>query len=338
VTGSVGKTTTKTFLKSLLKDACASKGNQNSQIGLPLSLINESGEKGSVYIAEMGISYPSEMEKLVAMAIPKIAIITNITWVHGENFGSLAAIAKEKCKIASSPKTEKVILPSLCVPYLPGSFKGQIFTFSLEDPDADYYLKQEGETCALFKRKELFFEFLLPKLSQPAWLENLAAVLACIDQLHIPLDGIRDRLSFLEEPLGRYQFIKREGVTFIDDAYNACLRSFQAAFKAIPTPSCNGRKIAVIAPMVEQGEKSEENHTQVLEEALKSFDVIFCLGRQYVSIYNERNKEKTDVYFYESFDTLIVELKKKILRDDIVLLKGSCKYALGRTIDALFPL
>lgn len=335
VTGSIGKSTAKNFLYQLLKGILpisVSLGNQNSQVGCPMSLINESQECGSYHVAEMGMSHPGELRRLVTMAPPKISLITHVTWAHGEHFDDLEALQKEKCTIASQ-WTEHCLVPFVTKPYLPKDYKGSSHTFSMNHKEADYFLDREKDFCTLYKAQKPYFQFTTPNKLQKAWDENLLGVLGVIDQLGISLSLIKDKIPTLTGVEGRYQLVEREGVIFINDAYNACVRSFEAAFDHFPVPEKGGRRVAVIGGMVEQGIFSFKNHDQVLKKAIKTCDLIFCLGQEYKSRY-----ASNVCFHYSDFYSLVEELKKRLRQNDVVLLKASHSFGLWRTIDAIFPM
>lgn len=109
ITGSLGKTTTKEFVTTLLKAkyrVAASPGNSNSQIGLPLAILNHSGEGDEILVLEMGMTHPGEIHKLVSIAPPEVAVVTKVALVHACNFESIEEIAHAKGEIFSHPLTK----------------------------------------------------------------------------------------------------------------------------------------------------------------------------------------------------------------------------------------
>ena len=120
VTGSVGKTTAKEFIAELLGGCFRvnkTPGNANSQVGMPLSLLNAKGDE-EVFVAEMGMSQPGEIARLVAIAPPEIALITKIASSHVAFFADgLQGIALAKGEILSSPKMRLSVMNAQVVPF-----------------------------------------------------------------------------------------------------------------------------------------------------------------------------------------------------------------------------
>ncbi|MCB1135002.1 MAG: hypothetical protein KDK78_01935 [Chlamydiia bacterium] len=144
VTGSVGKTTTKEFLRSILSvkwDVSATPGNANSQVGLPLYLLNEM-EEPELWLLEIGISLPGEMDRLTAIAAPDCALITQVGLVHAATLGSELEIAKEKARIWARPETAMGVAP-MDFPRLQEFWESYAIhgrSFSVNHPGADYAL------------------------------------------------------------------------------------------------------------------------------------------------------------------------------------------------------
>lgn len=104
VTGSLGKTTTKEFIKTLLCKkfkVAASPGNSNSQVGLPLSILNHSDDKAEILVLEMGMTARGQISRLVQIAPPEVAVISTVSLVHACNFDTLEDIGRSKGEIFS---------------------------------------------------------------------------------------------------------------------------------------------------------------------------------------------------------------------------------------------
>ena len=168
VTGSVGKTTTKEFIATLMEGKFRvekTPGNANSQVGVPLSILNSSGER-EVFVMEMGMSLPHEMDKLVAIAPPEVAIVTKIALAHVVYFpDGLEGIAKEKAKIFSHPHTQFAILNHQAASFSPMSGGTCLrMTYSLEEDssDCDFVLCKEGTNYYVRERGSAPLLFLFP--------------------------------------------------------------------------------------------------------------------------------------------------------------------------------
>jgi UDP-N-acetylmuramyl pentapeptide synthase len=161
VTGSVGKTTTKEFIATLLEAKYRvgkTPGNANSQVGVPLSILNSAGDE-DVFVMEMGMSLPHEIEKLIDIAPPEVAIITKIALAHAAFFpDGLEGIAAAKMEILSHPSTRLGILNHQASGFCcAGSGGWQKMVYGLA-PRREWFLcKREGRAhaliCSSFFRK-----------------------------------------------------------------------------------------------------------------------------------------------------------------------------------------
>ena len=114
VTGSLGKTTTKDFITTLLKSkysVSCSPGNSNSQIGLPLTILNHTDGAEDVLVLEMGMTHSGQIKQLLQIAPPDIAVMTTVALVHAGNFNSLEDIARAKAEVLTHPKTTLGVIP-----------------------------------------------------------------------------------------------------------------------------------------------------------------------------------------------------------------------------------
>ena len=132
ITGSIGKTTTKEFIAQLLATrykVCSTKKSQNTKITLPLTILNTLEGDEDFLVLEMGMTHPGDIGKLVSIAPPDVAVLTQVTFVHAINFSSYDEIYKYKCEIFSSPRTTSKIYMERLTPYtgpfhLPGEHTG----------------------------------------------------------------------------------------------------------------------------------------------------------------------------------------------------------------------
>ena len=156
ITGSVGKTTTKEFLKIMLSDRYithASKGNFNNQIGMPMSIL--SAEKNTqVLLMEMGMNHPGEISNLSRCLRPDIGIITNIGTAHIGNLGCRENIAKAKLEITDG-MNDGILFTPADEPLL--RCEKKCVKFSLTNKNADYFIESSKEnTVFIFKSGRLY--------------------------------------------------------------------------------------------------------------------------------------------------------------------------------------
>lgn len=323
VTGSVGKTSTKEFLHTLLEKKFVtgkSIGNQNSQIGLPLSILNDTNGKEEVLVLEMGMTHPGNISQLIQIAPPDIALITQIALVHAANFPSIDAIFQTKREIFTHSKTKIKICPY--------EWSKEEINFSLIHEEADYFL---DETMLYEKGKKI--GNLELAISGKHYHHNILAAIAVVRNLGMAMDEIQERLPFLKLFKQRFEFKEKQGILFIDDSYNASAIAVKAALNNLPKPKKNRFTFAVIGSMLELGKFSEQCHIDVAEEALKKVDYLFCYGIECLPMIEVWKKSFRKAYYFESHAALVQELKCHVAEGDVVLVKGSRGKQMWKVLD-----
>lgn len=338
ITGSVGKTTTKEFLRTLVAPCfrmAASPGNQNSQIGLPLTLLNHTDGSEELLILEMGMTLPGQISQLVQIAPPDIAVLTMVALVHAGNFANLEAIAQAKGEIFTSPHTHLGILPAevcdferLCEL---GTCRKRSYT--TQERDADYRLVTDAQGIRVVTGNTLE---RLPALSIPGRhnLHNLLAAVTAARELGVDWEVIRTQMTTLCLPDKRLQTVVKAGITFINDSYNAPPIGVQAALTSLPSPkSPSGRRVAVLGTMPELGLFSEQCHRQVGEHALKHVDLMFCWGAECHPIHDIWQTAGRPVHWFLDKQELVQALKKTLRDGDVVLIKGENRKQMWQLLD-----
>lgn len=329
VTGSIGKTTTKDLLTTLLKEkysVAASPGNSNSQVGLPLTILNHTNGEEEILVLEMGMTHPGQISQLVQLAPPDIALITSVDLVHAVNFDSLEEIAAAKGEIFSHPKTSLGVLSKDISSYSELLQIGSCskVSFSVTSDHADYSLCDLSEVGFHVKewgRKSPVLSTL--NIAGKHNYHNFLAAVVVARTLGLEWEEIEGAIPKLTLPERRLQLVERNGVLFLNDAYNATATSVKAALSTLPTPKAGGRKIAVIGEMMELGKFSESCHRDVGLVALETVDLLFCLGAECVALQRSwQEANRTAPLFMERFD-LVNELRQHLKSGDVVLLKGS---------------
>ncbi len=328
VTGSVGKTTCKEFIAAILKTrfkAVSSPGNQNTKIGLPLSILNHSGYGEEFLVLEMGMSETGDIAKLIEIAPPEIAVLTFVSLAHSMNFNSLEEIALAKGDIFSHPKTRIGVMPGEAVAKEALKTIGacEKRTFSVTSPLADFYLSRTRE----LHHKGRFVRDLHVNLKARHHLHNAAAAIAAAKECGLEWEEISVALPLLEIPQGRGEYVEKGGVLFVNDSYNASPESMKAAVESLPSPKKGGKKIAVLGEMLELGRFSEEAHLEIGAYALGHVDRLFCLGESY-----EVLKNKEGVVIANTREELMDCLK--LNAGDVVLLKGSNSCRMWEILDS----
>lgn len=327
ITGSIGKTTTKEFAKTLLEGhykLYASPKSYNSRITLPLNILMSNGDE-DILLLEMGMTEPGEIKKLVNIAPPNVALITTVSLQHATSFPEgLSSIAQEKASIFSHPKTELALFHH-DMPYaLYARQMGHATkkTFSLKDKEADYFFDEIDN-------------FLPHHFLHKPHKHNFLAAVALAHSLGLTFSQIKERIPLLRPPPLRFEQIEKEGIIFINDAYNANPEALVAAFASLPTPKTGRKKIGVISEMDALGSFTEEAHLMVGAAAFAHLDALFCIG-SHCLVMRSLWKDKSFAYF-ENKETLLLALEKLAQPGDVVLLKGARKYALDELLLKFHP-
>jgi UDP-N-acetylmuramoyl-tripeptide--D-alanyl-D-alanine ligase len=338
VTGSIGKTTTKDFLYSILKTkyktACTS-GNQNSQVGMATSLLNNIEGDEEVIIAEMGMTEAGQIQKLTKIAPPDIAIVTYIDLVHAHNFDSLEEIAKAKSEIFSHKKTEMAIV-NYDSPYAKVLLENAAckkITYSTTSLQADVKMQVEDELLRLFEKgKETKLPFV--SLIAPHLYGNCLAACIAAKNCGMTWEEIGNSFATLKQSSLRMQLEERNGIRFVNDSYNASEASMKEALNYMKRRHVVGKKIAVIGQIRELGKFSNPCHVRIGEHALSCVDKVYCLGEECAPIVSMWKDKERPVEWFTSFEELVLKLKDELHPGDLVLLKGSNSNGLWRVLEA----
>lgn len=332
ITGTVGKTTTKEFVATLLSErykVAKSTGSVNSQVGLPLMLLNCSDDI-ELLVLEMGMSLPGELNRLTQIVPPNFGALIKISLVHSENFENLEAIAEAKMELFRSEKTQEGLFNLETMNYQVVQEANLRKTcYSLHDPRADYFLKIKGDQLIIVEKGK---ESPPLKVSFEAshLLENFLCAVAIARMHGLNWDEVKRGASKIEPYLHRFQIFKRNGVQFIDDSYNASLASMKAALNNLP----KGKKtIALLGSMKELGKFSISCHEEVARSALPIIDHLLCIGEEtepMIPIFREAHKHVEKVSSIKEAKERLEALAK---RGDVVLIKGSNSLQLWKVLE-----
>lgn len=335
ITGSIGKTTTKEFLLTLLNQkyrVSASRGNHNSQIGLPLTILNDLTGQEEVIVLEMGMTKPGHISQLLSIAPPDVALITHVALVHACIYDSLEHIARTKAEIFSHPRTRVGILhrdiPNFEELQTIGTCRK--LSFSCLRPDADYYLDQEWVTMNGARH-------FLGALDVPGkhHKQNLLGAAAVAHHLGVDWEVMTAAVPKLRLPERRMQLVEKGGILFINDSYNACEDSVKAALSHLVPPKMHGRRVAVLGTMPELGGFSEACHQSVGEYALAYADAMFCLGTECQPIIDVWTAKAKPAQLFTDRRELISALEGYLRPGDVALLKGANTKKMWEILDEI---
>lgn len=340
ITGSVGKTTTKGFAFQLLRQkyhVTASPGNNNSQIGLPLAILNQPEGQEDLIVLEMGMTEAGQIRKLVEIAPPEVAVITQTALVHAQNFSGIEAIGLAKAEIFSHPSTRLGLLSRDIANYEEICRVGscQKRSFSLNDNRADFTVKKQSDLFVLcYRNEESVILPFLPVTGEHNT-HNFLAAASIARYFKMDWEEIRLAIPHLNLPERRFQIVEKKGILFVDDSYNASEISVKAALKSLPSPSKGGKKIAVIGEMLELGEFSEQCHREVGKYALNYVNQMICFGQECKVIGDLWQSENRSVEWVMTLDEVISKISSLAYPGDVVLLKGSRATGLWKVLNEI---
>ncbi|HVM32792.1 MAG TPA: UDP-N-acetylmuramoyl-tripeptide--D-alanyl-D-alanine ligase [bacterium] len=339
VTGSVGKTTVKDLTAHLLAgkyEVLKTKGNLNNHFGLPLTLLKlKPGHQTAV--VELGINHPGEMERLSDIARPDVAVVTAIGEAHLGNFRGKRQLAAEKLKIASHLRPGGTVVLNAEDGYLKKDYENKK-TFGLSQGT----LRAKGLKLLGLKTQFALwaegraFRTSLAMLGEHNVQNALAAATAAM-ALGVGAEECAHRLAtFKVEAPMRMELKKRNGILFINDAYNASPTSMVAALSAFERVPASGSKYAVLGDMLELGDYSLGAHAQILRLALMEplAGLVLVGDAMGEALDHTAVRKGLRVWHFPTAKLTGKFLKRKLAKGDAVLLKGSRGMALEKVLEA----
>ncbi len=352
ITGSNGKTTTKDLLASLLRTTYKvhkTSGNLNGDIGLPLTLL-EVSEDTEMVVLEMGMRARYEIELLSRLALPEVAIVTNIGESHIQLLGSREEIARAKLEILSGLK------------------EGGLFVYNGDEPLIEQLLPQvakpEGmlryrfgstDSSDIYPSGMMMDEFgthftietanglsyYIPILGQHNVINALAAITVSKYMGVSDADVMKGLKSVRLTGMRIEQLRAPSGLTILNDAYNASPTSTKAAIELLQQLEGYRHKIIVLGDMLELGDRENEYHEEI-GKLLSSdqVDYVYAYGplsRELVKA-AEKRFHPGKVKWFETKAEIVREILRVTQPEDIVLVKASRGMKLEEVVNGLLEL
>ena len=332
VTGSVGKTSTKDVIASVVSTkykTLKTEGNNNNNIGLPLTILKLKDHEAMVI--EMGMNHFGEISLLTNIAKPTLAVITNIGTSHIGNLGSRENILKAKLEILEGMSTPKIIINNdndlLHNWAEKNKEKLEIHTFGIENKSdlnaENIKLKEDGNEFVAVSEKQKI-DINIP-VGGTHFVYNGLCATKVGQILGISNEKIQQGIAKFELTKKRMDIRKLEnGAILINDAYNASYESIKPSLEFLVNYS-GTRKIAVLGDIFELGEFSEELHRKVGQEvAQKNIDILICAGENSKYIIEEAKKNpKIQTYFMHNNEEIVEKLSQELRFGDVILIKAS---------------
>ncbi len=346
ITGSVGKTSTKEFVASVLSQkyrVLKTEGNYNNEVGLPLTVLRIR-EDCEVAVLEMGISDFGEMHRLSKIAKPDVCLITNIGQCHLENLGTRDGILKAKTEIFDFMQEGGQICLNgdddklVTIREVRGSIPVYFGCGSNNAVYADNYENRGliGSRAQIHMKgiaghDACSFEAEIP-LPGEHMLYNALAATAAGMLFGLTAEEIQEGIRTVKAVDGRSHVIRTDRLTLIDDCYNANPVSMKAALDLLHMTELSevfedaARKVAVLGDMFELGTDEAALHREVgVYAAKKQIDVLVCVGNLCKYMYEgaQAVRSVTNCYYFEDKEALEAQMDTVIQDGDLVLVKAS---------------
>lgn len=328
VTGSVGKTSTKEMIHSVLEKGfhvLKTEGNLNNEIGLPLTLLRLNDEE--VCVVEMGMSSFGEISLLSKLAKPDIAVITNIGVAHIGILGSQENIFKAKLEILDGLKENGTLIVNGDDQFLKTLETGdhlKVIKYGIKNTDADIKASDisNEKAFAVFHVDQK--KYMLNCIGRHN-IYNALCAMAVGRELGLQEERIVEGYSdYKNENMRMQQIQLKNDILLINDAYNANYDSMKAGIEAVDALRAK-RKLLVLGDMYELGEYSMELHRKIGELlAGKRPDLLITCGKDAIEISNTMKKNSENpAYHFEDKKDAISKLKEVISEGDLIYFKAS---------------
>lgn len=344
ITGSVGKTSTKEMIASVVAQKYSvhkTLGNFNNEWGLPITIF-EMNETHQVAVLEMGVNHFGEMRRLSSVASPDICVITNIGVAHLEFFKTREGILQEKSQMIQDMKNGGTIILNGDDDLLQkmGPVKGVDPVFFGLNNNSEFYASDlksvglKGTECVIHLPSGDSFSCTVP-VPGIHMVTNAVAGAAVGYSLGLTPDEIKAGIENLPGIPGRNNIIVTDKIVILDDCYNANPISMKASIDVLTMAI--GRKVAVLGNMGELGENEKQLHFETGAYAAKQgIDLVCAIGELAKDIAEGAKKgASTKTLWFETKQDFLAAMKDVIKDGDNVLVKASHGMHLEDIVDAL---
>lgn len=334
ITGSVGKTSTKDIVASVISqkyNTLKTQGNLNNHIGLPLTILGL--KEHEVLVVEMGMNNFGEISLLTNIANPTMCVITNIGTSHIGNLGSRENILKAKLEILEGMDEKAIVVVNNDNDLLhkwaeENKEKYNIVTYGIHNTSdfmaekidinqdqSNFEIKINGNT-----------ENISVPVSGEHFIYNSLCAIAVGKYNGMVISDVKKGIKNFELTKNRMEILQiKNGATIINDVYNASFDSMKASLSYLATFK-DKRKVAILGDMLELGEFSKQLHENVGEEVIKNkINLLITAGTEAKNIakkVKEENQE-VEVLVYDTTTEIVSEVEKIIKPNDVVLIKAS---------------
>jgi len=369
ITGSVGKTSTKLAIETVLADEFkvrASPKNYNTETGVPLTIINQENPGRSmlgwlkvflqglksiiltdknypkILILEMAADHPGDIQYLVNFTKPKIGVLTSVGASHLEFFGTIENVVQEKSNmVLNLPKQSYAVINNdqQFLGELAKKVKAKLITFGLTQAEltaTDIKINQQhGGLNFTLKYNQQTAKANIPNLLGRPAIYSLLAATAVGLIYNLELTEIAKKLVYYQPIPGRLNLLPGIKYTqLIDDSYNSSPLAANAALEVLLHLKCTGAKYAVLGDMLELGEQTMPAHQELGQEVARlEIDYLITVGSAAKEIANAAREYGMNPDRIFSFDNSVEAgkfIQDKMVEGDLILIKGSAAMAMEK--------
>jgi len=341
VTGTNGKTSTRELIAAALGAKFArvhrSEKNLNNLVGVPLSVLAAPLEADAMVI-ECGASLRGEIGRMRGIVRPDVAVVTNVDAGHLEGFGSMAAVLEEKVSLLLDAPTAVVGTRPASLAEAARRVANKVVTAAMEAP-ADWFAESvtmQGGGQPSFRVRGI--ETTLPVHGRHM-VGNALIALAVAEALGVPVADAARGLGAAQIPGGRSEIVEMDGVTVINDCYNANPASLRTALDLLRDVSGNRRMVVVVGTMRELGAESEALHLEaarlVLDRAPAVVAAVGDFGKAFEALGDRSGA--TRLIVGATPEDVGAGIKAELKAGDVVLLKASRGVRLERVLPIIWP-
>ena len=330
ITGSVGKTSTKDLVASVLEtefNVLKTEGNFNNHLGLPLTILKLKDH--NMLVVEMGMNSLGEISALSKIAEPTLSLITNVGTAHIGKLGSRENILKAKLEILDGMQDKKIII-NADNDLLQSWFKENkdnllVITYGINNGDLRAYNIEMNEFNSKFSIDKANTEVIQINTPGEHFILNSLAAISVGKYFNISIENIQKGILNYHLSKRRMEIERIHDMLIINDCYNANYDSMVSALNYLGT--LKGRKIAILGDMLELGEYSQSLHESLGEFILKNkIDILVTVGN-YASFIAKKSLSlgfnKENILTYNDNKEAIKDLKNILRKDDNILIKAS---------------
>ncbi len=343
VTGSVGKTTTKDLLARMLPDCVAPRGSFNNAIGLPLTVLS-AGRHTRHLVLEMGANGAGHIAYLASIAPPDVAVVLLVGSAHLGEYGTIDDVARAKAELVEGCAPGATVVLNADDPRVAAmaALASSVTTFGLGAADvrAVDVTSERGRARFTLVAEGVEAPVSLVLVGEHHVTNALAAATVAL-ALGDRVDHVAKLLSAAGAGSPHRMAVteRADGVTIVDDAYNASPESMRAAFRSLREIANGGRAIAVIGEMLEMGDASLAAHDELGHLAVRlGIDHLIVVGSGARAAYDAAVREGSfgdEAEFVATIEEARERLADFLAPGDTVLLKASHGSGLWRLADQL---